>query len=285
MSIDAKSESASISDVNVDEALRPSPRSRVRPLFGMAPAMKSLSKLNPELVAILIIILFFLVFFWPATVKGLLFISGDSMAYSLPMRMVAWAEIRRGALPLWTPTLLSGYPLLSMAQLGLGYPLTWFYLILPGHYAEQIYVLAPFALTPIFFYAYLRVVGRSRAASMMGGLSFAYGGLMAGTLSFHGYFSNAVMWTPLLLIAIERARTRPLVPCIVGAAAAFAMSLLTGLGQGSVYAGAVALAYALFLCLFPPPDEVTGDHQKGWGDWRRWKPLIASASGMASAAG
>ena len=41
--------------------------------------------------------------------------------------------IRHGQLPLWTPLLLSGYPLLSMAQVGLGYPGTWGYLFLPGY--------------------------------------------------------------------------------------------------------------------------------------------------------
>src|SRR5262249_18356359 len=155
--------------------------------------------------------------------------TGDSMVYTYPMRLVAWAEIGRGALPLWTPLLLSGYPLLSMAQLGLGYPLTWFYLILPGHYAEQLYVLAPFALAPDFIYAYLRVVGGGWVASLRGGLSFAYGGMMAGGLNYNGMFGNAVTWTPLLLIAVERARTRPLIPCLIGAAAAYAMSVLTGL--------------------------------------------------------
>lgn len=244
--------------------------------------MRLPSKLKPELTAISIIIAFFIIFFWPATLNGQIFVTGDSLIYSYPMRLVAWAESRRGALPLWTPALLSGFPLLAMAQVAVGYPLTWFYLILPGHYAEQIYVLAPFALAPSFVYAYLRAVGRSRLASLMGGLSFGYGGMMAGGLSHNGMFTNAVMWLPLLLLAIERARTRPLIPCLIGAAAAYAMSVLTGLGQGFLYAGIIALAYAVFLSLFPPQDAPANDHRVGW---RRWKPLIAGVGGMAAAAG
>ena len=245
--------------------------------------MKLPTKLKPELAAISIIILFFIVFFWPATLNGQIFVTGDSLIYSYPMRLVAWTELRRGALPLWTPVLLSGFPLLAMAQVAVGYPLTWFYLILPGHYAEQIYILAPFVLAPSFVYAYLRAVGRSRLASLMGGLSFAYGGLMAGGLSHNGMFTNAVMWLPLLLLAIERARMRPLIPCLIGAAAAYAMSVLTGLGQGFLYAGIIALAYAVFLSLFlPPGDAKTDSHRIGW---RRWKPLIAGVGGMAAATG
>ena len=75
-----------------------------------------------------------------------------------------WQQLRQGRLPLWTPQIMSGYPLLSMAQIGIGYPLTWFYLFLPGRFAETIYDLAPYLLFPIFSYCYLREVGRSRTA-------------------------------------------------------------------------------------------------------------------------
>src|SRR5689334_11345337 len=129
--------------------------------------------------AILVIFVVFVLFFWPATLKGRLLVFSDSLIYSYPLRVVAFDALRHGSLPLWTPTLLSGYPLLSMAQLGIGYPLTWFYLFLPGYWAEQVYVLAPYLLTPIFTYAYLREVGGSRLAALLAGLSFTYGGMMA----------------------------------------------------------------------------------------------------------
>src|SRR5919202_3053767 len=77
-------------------------------------------------------------------------ITGDAYFYSLPLRVEAWRMIRAGHLPLWTPHLMSGYPLFSMAQIGVGYPLTWGYLFLPGRVAEQIYMLAPYLLAPAF---------------------------------------------------------------------------------------------------------------------------------------
>src|SRR5690349_18670760 len=120
-----------------------------------------LKKSRAESFYWLLIPVFFILFFWPATLAGLFFVGGDALVYSYPLRTAMWEMIRHGQLPLWTPTLLSGYPLLSMAQLGLGYPLTWFYLVLPGYAAEQIYVLAPFLLAPIFTYAYTRQIGRS----------------------------------------------------------------------------------------------------------------------------
>jgi len=248
--------------------------------------MKLPAKLKPELAVISIIILFFTVFFWPKTMAGRLFVTGDAIVYSYPLRTIAWEAIRNGSLPLWTPALMGGYPLLSMAQLGLGYPLTWGYLFLPGYVAEQVYVLAPFLLAPIFTYAFARELGRSRIAALLAGLSFGYGGMMAGGMAHNGLFTNAVTWLPLMLIAIERSRTRRLLPCLIGAAAAYAMSVLTGLGQGFVYAGIIALLYAVFLSIAPIEDN--GKAARGWrrlADWRSWKPLVVCAGGMGLAAG
>jgi hypothetical protein len=63
--------------------------------------------------------IFFVLFFWQTIFKGDIIIGGDPLVYSYPLRMIAWESIRNGVLPLWTPLIFSGYPLLSMAQLAL----------------------------------------------------------------------------------------------------------------------------------------------------------------------
>ena len=208
-----------------------------------------------EAAALLVVAVFFTLFFWPATLKGMLLVFSDSLVYSYPLRVVAFDAIRHGSLPLWTPAILSGYPLLSMAQLALAYPLTWFYLFLPGYWAEQVYVLAPYLLMPCFTYAYLRQVRCSRAASLLAGLSFAYGGMMAGGLGHCGMFTNGGMWLPLMLIAIERARTGRFALCLVGMAGAFSMAVLTGIGQAFLYSGLIAIGYAVFISFVVSPTE------------------------------
>src|SRR5688572_12009604 len=104
------------------------------------------------------IALFFALFFARVLLGGRFIITGDAFDYTYPLRTVAWEMIRAGELPIWTPHILSGFPLLA-TQLALGYPLTWGYLFLPPHWAEQIYVLAPYLLTPAFTYAYARQIG------------------------------------------------------------------------------------------------------------------------------
>src|SRR4030095_3394422 len=143
-----------------------------------------------DIAVISFIAIFFAIFFWRAIFRGEIIIGGDPLVYSYPLRMVAWETIRNGSLPLWTPLILSGYPMLSMAQVAMGYPLTWGYLFLPGHWAEQFYILAPYLLAPAFTYAYAREIGRSRMASALAGLSFGYGGLMLSSIGINGMLTN-----------------------------------------------------------------------------------------------
>lgn len=234
-------------------------------------------------VAVLIAI-FFLCFFGLAIFGERVFLAGDQLVYTLPLRTIAWDMIRHGQLPLWTPFVFSGYPLLSMAQLGLGYPLTWGYLFLPNHWAEQIYIFAPYLLAPAFTYKYLREIGRSRSASLFAGFSFSYGGLMISGIGLNGMLPNAMMWTPLLLLAVERSKSKSFVRCLLMATAAFAMSVLTGIGQGFVFAGTLAIAYALFLVLFQP--RADGNNQTpDWLSFDRWKPLAVMATAILLSVG
>src|SRR3712207_2294368 len=92
-----------------------------------------------DFVFLTIIVGFFVVFFWPSIFAGKFLIAGDAYYQSYPLRTIAWEAVRAGDFPLWTPYVFSGYPLLSMSQLAIGYPLTWAYLILPAEQAEEIY--------------------------------------------------------------------------------------------------------------------------------------------------
>jgi hypothetical protein len=209
--------------------------------------------------ALAVIAAFFTVMFAGQIFGGKFLLAGDPLYYSYPLRTIGWEMIRAGQLPLWTPLVLSGYPLLSMSQLAFAYPLTWGYLFLPGHWAEQIYVLAPFLLSPAFTYAYARETGRSRTAALLAGLAFGYGGMMCSGISFTGLPSNSMLWLPLVLIPVDRAATRRgcrFVPLLVAATAAYAMSVLNGQGQSFLYTGIVAAAYGLYVSLFPPGRDV-----------------------------
>ncbi|MCA1568435.1 MAG: YfhO family protein [Acidobacteria bacterium] len=178
------------------------------------------------------------------------------------------------------------------------YVLAGDYLFLDAPHAEQLYVLAPFLLSPIFTYAYARETGRSRTAALLAGLAFGYGGMMCSALSFNGALTNSLMWLPLLLIPLDRAARRAgrFVPLLVAATAAYAMSVLNGHGQSMLYTGLLAAAYGLYLSLFPPggvgtPEETgdTGAHRPprllAGFDGSRWRPLCVALFALVMSAG
>src|SRR5262245_57890284 len=236
-------------------------------------------------VILLLFSLFFATFFHKGLISGTFYTIGDQFAELHPLRRVAWDMIRQGSLPLWTPHIFSGYPLLSMAQNGLAYPLTWGYLFLPSQWAEQINVLAPFLLAPIFTYLYVRALGKSRLAGILAGLCFGYGGFMASWMT-NGLMTNAVMWLPLVLIPILKVSDSRFVPCLLWASAAYLMSVLNGTGQGFVWVGVMALAYGFYLsavetlAAYRPPDG-----RRPAELLRCWRPLAVAGGAIILAAG
>ncbi|HYP02579.1 MAG TPA: hypothetical protein VER76_20480, partial [Pyrinomonadaceae bacterium] len=249
---------------------------------------RRLSARRGDAAAMLVVVVFCALFFGGAIFRGKFLIGGDAFFQAYPLRAAAWEMIRNGQLPLWTPLVFSGYPMLAMPQLGLAYPLTWGHLILPARHAEMIYILAPFLFAPAFTYAYLRETGRSRLAALFGGLSFGYGGLMTNTYGMNAVPTNALMWLPLLLVVVERARTRSLARSIACAALVYAMSVLTGHGQSFLFVGLLASAYALFLVFAARADGARASVSRSWRvlvEPRRWRPLAACALGMLLATG
>ena len=234
---------------------------------------------------LLAVLIFFAIFFHPVVIGGKFFVINDSFVELYPLRATMWNDLRNGRLPLWTSLVLSGYPILSMAQNAFGYPLTWGYLFLPGRWAEQIWTVGPYLLTPAFTYAYARELGLSKVAGLLAGLTFTYGGLMVSAVANNGLLSNAVMWLPLMLIAVDRARTHLFLPCLLGATGAYAMSVLTGVGQGFLYAGLIAFGYAMFLGLAANSINPKEGESKRWNAWDRWRPLAVVCGAVLLSAG
>jgi hypothetical protein len=248
-----------------------------------------------DLSVVAVTLAFFVCFFGWVIFGGHFIVGGDAFVETHPLRAIFWNALARGELMLWTPHIFSGYPLLSIAQLAVGYPLTWGYLFLPSHVAEEIYVLAPFLLAPLFTYAYAREINLSRTASLFAGLSFAYGGMMTIANGVIGLPTNGLMWLPLVLVALERARQRgdgsssiiegEFLRPLLAATLAFSMSVLNGHGQSFVYAGALAAAYAAFLSIAVRAGA-EGRPPNGWRSWAaRLRPLAVCLGAFALSAG
>jgi hypothetical protein len=134
----------------------------------------------------------------------------------LPWFQLQAANLHRWSLTLWDPYQWCGQPLAAQGQAGTLYPLNWLLWALPLHrtWVRHVYLNWYFVLIhfqgALFAYWLCRDQKRSRTASLLGGIAFAFGPLL-GTNAWPSAL-NAAVWAPLQLMFFLRAarNVRPL---------------------------------------------------------------------------
>ena len=148
--------------------------------------------------------------FWKLLTKQYTWMDQPDMAYQvLPwyqFQAVAW---HHGEFPLWDPHVWAGQPLIGQMQPGAAYPLNWPLFLLPLHngHINPVWLNLAFILThflaALFCYWLCRYLGRSRAASVLGGIAFA----LSGVVGSNGWpqMLNGAIWIPLVFLFLLRA--------------------------------------------------------------------------------
>ncbi len=133
----------------------------------------------------------------------------DVACIEIPRLGFVAREVHAGRFPLWDPHLWSGQPLIGQTQPGPLYPLNLLLYLLPlqDGYLNLLYLnwyfVAVHFLAALFCYWLARDLGRSRAASILAGCAFAFGGFL-GTVPWLDRMNGAV-WTPLVFLFLLRA--------------------------------------------------------------------------------
>jgi hypothetical protein len=155
------------------------------------------------------------------------------------------AELLAGRVPLWNPRNAFGVPHLANMQTALFYPLNWlkwafgFWPVIDG--------LLLFRLWLAGFFAWLfarRALKVSFAAALTAGFAF----MLSGYFTRFLYMSHLNVETllPLQLWLMHRLRERPGAGRLLGAGVGFALLILGGFPEATLYAVALALAYYLY---------------------------------------
>lgn len=106
--------------------------------------------------------------------------------------------------PLWSPTILSGYPFAANPLSGLWYPPGWLALLLPLPFGFNLMALLHLLLGGAGMYLLLRARGLAYPAGLLGGMAFeALPKLFAHYGAGHLTLIYAVPWTPWLLLAVD----------------------------------------------------------------------------------
>ncbi|MGB9879801.1 MAG: hypothetical protein ACPLRM_03475, partial [Anaerolineae bacterium] len=146
-------------------------------------------------VAILVMLFLVLAVFWRAALGGI-FYFGDIYRLHYPLRSVYAAELARFSLPLWTPDVFAGYPLLAEGELGALYPPNLIlHALLPVPVALNVFILGHFVWAAIGAYAFARRLKVGRTAALCSGLVYALGGFLVAHLNHVNIVASAA-WLP-----------------------------------------------------------------------------------------
>ncbi len=199
-----------------------------------------------EALALLALALLCALFFREALALRGVFFHYDHAIQNYPYRAFFAEGLRQGRLRLWTPELFCGFPLFAESQGNALYPpfIVLFGLLEPW-VAYNLYTVLHFALAGAFAYLLARVMGVSRAGSVLAGVIYMF----AAPVLFHAHHTNIIVgvcYLPLLLALIELAVRRRSVPALLGFAAATGMLTLGAQPQYTLYCALVCGAFLLW---------------------------------------
>ncbi len=144
-------------------------------------------------------------------IAGQVLAGGDLHLYFFPYWMAAARSFLAGKLPLWTPDLFAGAPLLANSQIGVFYPLNWPLWWLSGGSllgvtrALHISVLLHLALAALTACVLARRVGAAPWGAALAGLLYAGGGYL-GLHVEHLNQLQGLAWLPLVLLPGQKAQ-------------------------------------------------------------------------------
>ena len=130
-------------------------------------------------------------------------ITTDVVSFIYPMRTYAVELIKQGNLPLWNPLILSGTPLLANFQSAPLSITNIFYFLTDTLTAWSLQVIFQPILASIFLYLLLREFGRSKLASVSGGLFFAFAGFSMIWMEWNAHSLVAAFFPLIFFLSLK----------------------------------------------------------------------------------
>lgn len=131
------------------------------------------------------------------------FMITDPIRQQYPWKNLTIELEKKGQLPLWNPYTFAGGPLLANLQSGAFYPINIIFFLLPFSIAWGFFILLQSLLVLIFLFLYLNNLRLDKRASLLGAISFAFGGFFISWLEW-GNVIHTALWLPLILLSIDK---------------------------------------------------------------------------------
>ena len=162
----------------------------------------------------LVVLWLAVLFIYRYVLVGRVLAGGDLQMYFFPYWTAAARAFQSGRIPLWSPYLFTGVPLLANSQVGVAYPLNWLLWWLSGptvagmartlHWSVLLHV----SMAAFTTYTLVRCLGAHPWGAVLSGLLYAGGGYVGLHLE-HLNQLQALAWLPLVFLpnANQRARS------------------------------------------------------------------------------
>ena len=179
---------------------------------------------------------------------GMILGGHDMRGYYLTWHETVRQAIHSGHLPLWTPYIFNGYPILAEPQQSTFYPIAWLMLVLPINVAVSWYMLIHVWLAGMGMFLFTRQMGAGRLPALLAGVAFAYSGLLVGRLwAGHSTVYAVDAWTPWLALGLVWSVRRGSGWAAVLAGLPFGLAILAGHLPSFLYVGLIWGLLALYL--------------------------------------
>ena len=182
--------------------------------------------------------------FLPPALMNLLPWFMDIAAYFFPLRAAMARQLAAGHLPLWTPSICAGVPLLANPQLGFFYPANWLFFLVPRAGMMTFLFGVHMFLGGWGTYLWLRERRFMHGPALASALLAEVSGAMWAHLAFGSYLFTMALF-PWFMFCFERFRNRGEPRCFAGMAMILALQLFSGSPQVVYYSSILYFDWAL----------------------------------------
>lgn len=198
------------------------------------------------------LIVFLVIIFFLQIIIGTAFFGWDILDYHFPY-LYQTINGYRNFDYLWSPFILSGYPVFADPQGAISYPFNILLSFIkrdPGYIIIEMQVIFHFMLAGLFTYFYVKKIGFSDHVSFISSIVFIFGGFMATHTQHYGTI-DAMAWVPLMLLLLEYSfekKNRNFYIIVTGLI--YGMSVLAGHIQTSLNTAYLLIFYLMWRNFF-----------------------------------
>lgn len=131
------------------------------------------------------------------------FLITDPVRQQIPWRKIAIDQWKEGKIPRWNPYTVSGAPLAANIQAAVFYPFNIVFFLFDFPMAWTILIILEPLLAGILLFLYLRHLGLTPLACLLGALAWSFSGFSIAWLTW-GTMVHVALWLPLMLLSIDR---------------------------------------------------------------------------------